>query len=142
MNKYGVRILMAVCGLAGLAVATLCQEVDRLVVDVPYDFVVAGKTLPAGTYRVSRLSDVDKKSLVLRGSKNQAVMVIPTEVEATASPARPGVRFQVLGNQHLLSTIETDQHIFTIPVSSPAPLEMAAKAQNHPSIASGTFDSK
>jgi hypothetical protein len=55
MNKHCVRILSLFFGLAGLVTTAHGQAADQIVVNIPYDFVAAGKTLPAGTYNVARV---------------------------------------------------------------------------------------
>jgi hypothetical protein len=59
MKKLYFRIAVALVGIAALGVTTKAQAVDQLVVTVPFQFVVNGTTLPAGTSRVYRLSDSD-----------------------------------------------------------------------------------
>lgn len=49
-----LTIIMSIFGLVAGAKAETHAEVN---VNIPYEFVVAGRTLPAGTYTVSRLSD-------------------------------------------------------------------------------------
>jgi hypothetical protein len=48
-----LRILIAV-GVDGLGIAAKSWETDKIVVNIPYKFVVVVKTLPSGTYGVSR----------------------------------------------------------------------------------------
>jgi hypothetical protein len=63
MRKQCLRIVIAVTGVAGLCMAARGSQVsDQIQVNIPYEFVVAGKTLPAGTYRVSRLGDTDEET--------------------------------------------------------------------------------
>ena len=57
MKKLCLPILVTLVGFAGLSVAAKAQVVDQIVVTIPFEFVVAGTTLPAGTYRVNRLSE-------------------------------------------------------------------------------------
>jgi hypothetical protein len=128
MKKHCVRILSAFFGLAALAITAKGQAADQLVVNIPYEFVVAGKTLPAGTYRVNRASDRDERVLLIGSFENHAaVFVLPSEVAGKTRAEQPSVSFQRVGDQHLLSRIETGEHVFTIPVSSPAVLEAAMK---------------
>jgi hypothetical protein len=56
MTRY-VRLLVAITLLFGLGVAAKAETPADIVVTLPFGFVVDGKTLPAGTYTVSRLSD-------------------------------------------------------------------------------------
>ncbi len=130
MRKQCLRILIALIGVAGLGMAARGQVSDQIEVNIPYEFVVAGKTLPAGTYRVNRLSDTNEETLVLSSLDNRArVMVLSTAVESTQAD-KPEVSFEQVGGQHFLSKIETADHVFTIPVSRSEILEAAARSHS------------
>jgi hypothetical protein len=130
MKKQCMRILIALIGVAGLGMAARGQVPDQILVNIPYDFVVAGKTLPAGTYRVNRLSDADHETLILSSFESRArVMVLSTSVESTQAD-KPEVSFEQVGGQHFLSKIETADHVFTIPVSRSEILEAAARSHS------------
>jgi hypothetical protein len=139
MRKQYLRSLIVLIGVAGLSMAARGQAVDQIVVNIPYAFVVAGKTLPAGTYRVNRVSDTDTRALVLSSFENRAnAFVLPIEVEGShAGKAR--VSFEEVGGEHFLSKIETADHSFTISVSRSEILEAAARSHSGPS-ASGSSD--
>ncbi|HEX4541715.1 MAG TPA: hypothetical protein VH114_01010, partial [Candidatus Acidoferrum sp.] len=107
MKTTYARILSAFFALAVLAVASRAQEVDQLLVKVPYDFVVSGKTLPAGTYRINRLDDRDLSQLEITGVDNRTgVLLLSGEVTPTTED-KPALRFEHIGNQYFLSRIET-----------------------------------
>jgi hypothetical protein len=128
MRMCYLRILIALIGVAGLGMATKGQVIDQIVVNIPYEFVAAGKTLPAGTYRVSRVSGDNQEALVLSSFKNGAgAIVFSTQVE-NSSADKAHVTFEQVGGQHFLSKIETDDHLFTIAISNSAILEAAAKS--------------
>ena len=130
MRKQCLRILIALIGVAGLGMAARGQVSDQIEVNIPYEFVVAGKTLPAGTYRVNRLSDTNEETLVLSSLDSRArVMVLSTAVESTQAD-KPEVSFEQVGGQHFLSKIETADHVFTIPVSRSEILEAAARSHS------------
>jgi hypothetical protein len=115
MKKYCVRILSAFFGLAVLAITAKGQEADKLVVNIPYEFVVAGKTLPAGTYKVNRISANNEKVLAISSPESHAtVFVLSGEIVGTTGSEQPSVSFQQVGEQHLLSKIQTAEHVFTI----------------------------
>ncbi len=140
MKKHFVRMATAFFGCAILAIAAKGQEADQLVVRVPYEFVVAGKTLPAGTYRVNRVTDSDNKELVLRSLENRATALILASVVESAQADKPSFTFQQIGGQYFLSKIETAEHVFDLPVSKSAILVAAAKSHGAPagSAISGT----
>jgi hypothetical protein len=146
MKKQYLRILIALLGFAGLGISAKAQEVDQLVVKIPFDFVAAGKTLPAGTYRVNRLSIDDRwAGLIVRNLKNsESAIVIPTKVASDygldnygRDEAEKGrATFEQAGDQHFLSRIETGDHVFTLPVSHEAMYQASAKS--HSGSASGS----
>ena len=139
MRKHCLHILIALIGVAGLGMAARGQVSDQIQVNIPYEFVVAGKTLPAGTYRVNRLGGTDEETLVLSSLDSRArVMVLSTTVESTQAD-KPEVSFEQVGGQHFLSKIETVDHVFTIPVSRSEILEAAARSHRGTS-ASGRSD--
>ena len=128
MRKQCSRILMALIVVAGLGVAARAQAPDQILVNIPYEFVVAGKTLPAGTYRVNRVSNIDQEALILSCFENGAgAIVFSTQVE-NSSVYKAQVTFEQVGGQHFLSKIETADHLFIIPISRSAILEAAAKS--------------
>jgi hypothetical protein len=119
MIKAYLRIVVALVGVAGLGIATKGQVVDQIVVTVPFEFVVAGTTLPAGTYRVHRVSDDPSEGLVLSSYENRVITtVFPIDVES-ARVNKPEVTFETAGDEHLLRRIQTTNNVFNIPVSKP-----------------------
>ena len=140
MKKHFVRIATAFLGCAILAIAAKGQITDQLVVRVPYEFVVAGKTLPAGTYRVNRISDSNNQELALTSFENGAGVLIVSDVVETARADKPSFTFQQVGGQHILTKIETAAHVFDISVSKSAVLVAATKSHAAPagSAISGT----
>jgi hypothetical protein len=135
MRQY-LRIVIALVGLAGFGVAAKAQVADQLVVTIPFEFTVAGKTLPAGTYRVNRVSTTDNRTLMLSSYENRAsVMVIPTYVEE-ASGDKTQITFEQVGDQHFLNRIATADHVFAFPVSREAVL--LASTKSHGGTPSGS----
>ena len=138
MKKLSLRIAVALVGLVGLGITTKAQAVDQIVVTIPFEFVVAGKTLPAGTYRVNRLPGVGGKwaGLIFSSFENRTgVIVHPIEVQA-APADKTQVSFETAGGEHFLSKIQTAENVFTIPVSRAAILLAEGKA--HTNAASGS----
>jgi len=133
MNKYA-RIIVAITLLVGLGVAAKAETRDDIVVTVPFEFVVGGKTLPAGTYKVSHLS-LDKFSTLLLTSRDNgtSAFMLPFESES-ASADKPSVSFQQVGDQHFLSTIQTTWDVYHIPESDSAIMEAAAKSRDNVSV--------
>jgi hypothetical protein len=130
MRKNYVRILIALIGIAGSGVAAKAQVFDQVVAKIPYEFVVDGKTFPAGSYRVERVSTSDDRELLIRNvDTSESALIAPTVVESKPSN-HSTISFEHLGNELLLSQIETAEHIFTIPVSRSEIMEAEAKSQS------------
>jgi hypothetical protein len=128
MKKLCLRIAVALVSFAGLGITAEAQVVDQIVVTIPFEFVVTGKTLPAGTYRVSRVSDDRWSGLIFSSFENRAsVIVHPTKVES-APAEKAHVSFKTAGDEHFLSKIETVNNVFTIPVSRAAILLASGKS--------------
>jgi hypothetical protein len=138
MKKYFVGIFAAVFGMAVFAVAGKAATIDQLVVNVPYEFVVGGKTLPAGTYRVSRLSDSNVGELALVNVDKHASVLLNASEWEDARGDQPKLQFQQIAGQHFLSTIETAEHVFAIPVSKSAVMEAMKSHQGSTSPAVAT----
>ena len=123
MRKLCLRIAVALVSFVGLGITAKAQAVDQVVVTIPFQFVVDGETLPAGTYHVSRVSDDRWGGLILSSFKNRAsVIVVPNEVESShevrSTPdGKAHVSFETAGGEHFLSKIETADNVFSIPVS-------------------------
>ena len=135
MKKQYSRWLMALVGFAGLAMAAQAQEVDHVVVTIPYEFAVAGTTLPAGSYEVRRASSrIESRILLLSSYNNRAsVLLVPFKVE-NARNDKPEVSFERVGDQYVLSQIQTAQNVYEISISRPSPemLLASGKSQNDP----------
>jgi len=138
MKTIYVRVLSAFFGLAALAAATRANELDQIIVNVPYEFVVAGKTLPAGTYRVNRTNDHDSRVLAITSFENRdGALLLSSDISPTRE-GKPTLTFQRVGDQYFLSKIETGEHIFTLPLSTKANQLVATRQQTTPSASSNS----
>ena len=140
MKTIYVRFLSAFFGLAAFAAAARAQEIDQIIVKVPYEFVASGKTLPAGTYRVHRAyDDRGTKVLVMTSFENREGVLLLSSDVSTTREYKPAVSFEHIGDQYFLSKIETADHIFTYPVSTkPATQVVAMKKQTSPATSSSS----
>jgi hypothetical protein len=127
MKNY-TRIMVAVTLLFGLGVAAKAESETGIVVTLPFQFVVRGKTLPAGTYTAKQLSNDRFGALRLSNRANgTSVFVLPNEVE-DASAFMPRVSFQRVGEHYFLSAIQTADDVYNFPISRSALMEGAAKS--------------
>jgi len=124
----------------GFGVAAQAQEPDRMVVNVPYDFVVNGKLLPAGKYKVQCHNDNDLRQLILiDAERNTSVLTLASQVR-DAREFRPSITLQQAGDQRFLTQIRTAEHVFVIPESEAA-FEAAAAKLDRTNYLTGTSES-
>ncbi len=129
MGKQYLRILIALIGLAGLGMAANGQALDRIEVKVPTEFMAGGKVLPAGTYKVHRLSESFEIALVLSNDENGATVFMLVSRVENRHDDNPVVSFEQAGDTLILSKIQTEDHVFTIPVSHSAIMEATTRSQ-------------
>jgi hypothetical protein len=116
--------------MSSVAAAQIRGEIR---VTLPFEFVVDGKTLPAGTYTVSRFANDKYEGLILANYEGRtSVFIHPVEIES-ASADKPQVSFERVGEQHFLSRIRTSHDVYNIPVSRSVILEAAARSQGNTS---------
>jgi len=141
MKKKYASILLTLTCLLGLGVAAKAQIRGEIIVTLPFEFVVGGKTLPAGTYRLSLLADDKCEGTILSSCENRiSVFVHPVEIEST-SAERPHLSFERVGEERFLSRIQTKDDVYNIRVFHSLIMEAAAKTRDNGS-ASGSSGSK
>jgi hypothetical protein len=137
MKQQLASALLIILSLFGLAAGAKAQTHREVVVDIPYEFVAGGRTLPAGTYSVSRLSDDRLAGLNIGSYETRSgVVVLANQFES-----RPGenakVQFERVGGTYFLHSIETLDGVYTLPLPRSAVL-MAKSAHTDNMSASGT----
>jgi hypothetical protein len=136
MKKYA-RILIAVIFLLGLGVAAKAETRPEIVAKLPFQFVVGGKTLPAGTYKVSRLSaDPYGVLLITNVNSTASVFVLPLSIGSPSSH-KPHVDFKQAGKQYLLSSIQTPDFVYNIAVYRSRVIVAAAKPHDTVPVSGG-----
>jgi hypothetical protein len=112
MKKQVLKAATMFVGIIALAfisaLAVSAQNPRNLVVNIPFDFTVKGKTLPAGEYIVSRTSTVDEMSLTMKRSDGEATAIVltkPISSEEIQSESR--LVFHRYGERYFLSQVWT-----------------------------------
>jgi hypothetical protein len=112
VKRSFLTVVFTLTCLLGLGVSAHAQDVDRLVVNVPFDFVAGGETLPAGTYSVSRVSPEVNRALVIRSNDN-SVFLLPMFFDGSSdsvnevSADRTELGFEHVGDKYFLTKVET-----------------------------------
>ena len=138
MNKLLVRSFLVLVAFAGLTIPAKGQAVDQLIVKIPFEFVAAGQTFPAGAYKILRLRDAEPRLLVLTSLENRGDNVMLRTETAETSQGEAKLGFTTVGDQHVLSRIQTDSYAYTIAVPRAGALMAAAHKGGAASSASGS----
>jgi hypothetical protein len=134
MKKSFLTAVLTLTCLLGLGISARAQDVDKLVVNVPFDFVAGGETLPAGTYSVSRVSPEVNRALEIRGNDN-SVFLLPMFFDGSpesvnkASADRPELSFEHVGDKYFLSKVATPGGIYAI--RTPRAMTQLAQVKDH-----------
>ena len=120
--------LLILTSLFGLVVGASAETRREVTVTIPYQFVAGGRTLPAGTYTVSRLSDDRLTSLsIVSYEQRSGVLVLTNQFEN-----RPGndakVSFERVGGMYYLSSIETLDGVYN--VTLPRSISVLARSKH------------
>ena len=126
MKKY-TRILVAMMFLLGLGMAANAEPQPEVTVNMPFEFVAGETTLPAGAYVVKRNAGQPFDILMITSrDKGTSVFLNPIEMEH-ASTYKPSVSFRKIGEQHIISRIQSADFVYNFPASRSATLASAAK---------------
>jgi len=97
-----------------LGVASIARADDQTVTaKVPFDFIVAGTRMPAGTYVITTVGDNSGMVAIAGESTRKAIYTLTIPLAATDQTAPPQLAFEKVGDQYVLShiTLEgTDGH--------------------------------
>jgi hypothetical protein len=108
MSKYFISAMASCFLLALLSAAPAGAQtgtLERAV--IPFDFIVRGKTLPAGTYSIRRINDTSE-ALVIQSQNLRSHVAFETEpFEARLAPSRSELVFHRYGDTYFLREIRT-----------------------------------
>jgi hypothetical protein len=129
--------LLALVGLFGLSAGARAQE-GAVVTNIPYEFVAGGKTLPAGTYTITRVSPEREHTLEIRNnqSSRESAFLLPISSDAPVDHAK--VVFRRVGDTYYLSRVATLDGVYTLP--TPIAATTAAKVKQHDAMFSAGTD--
>lgn len=104
MKKQLSRTLLGLAAALALAVAANAQVLSAVVVNVPFDFVVGGKRMPAGRYTVGRLRSDAETALVIRSADGRDHAVVLTST-GEAHPRKAALVFRQRGDTRFLAEV-------------------------------------
>ncbi len=127
MKKSYFAIVLTLTCLLGLGISARAQDVDKVAVNVPFEFVAGGVTLPAGKYSVSHVSPKVRPALVIRSYDN-SVFLLPVVFDG-ASSDNAELGFEHVGDKYFLSKVETPAGVNAI--RAPRAMTQVAQMKDH-----------
>jgi hypothetical protein len=136
MKKFHVIALLVFTCLLGLSVGARAQDVDGVVVTVPFDFVAGGATLPAGQYRINRVNPGVNRELLIHSYSNGGAFVLPVVFDGVLTD-QPTLSFEHIGSRYFLSKIKTPGGVYSMK-TPPENIALAQAKSQTTSSSSGT----
>jgi hypothetical protein len=131
-KSYFAAVLTLTC-LLGVGISAHGQDTEGVRVKVPFEFVAGGKTLPAGTYTLGRLS-LEAYSGIEISSYGQGAIVLPIAVDGTPAKA-PKLSFELVGDKHFLTEADTPGGVYTFAL--PKAMVALAQTKDQGTVSSG-----
>ena len=107
--KSVYRFIAVLALLSALGATSFAQSARRTVIQIPFDFVVGQKTLPAGRYRVEPVGRDSYTTWEIRGATTRAGAVVITSAirggASQASQSEPRLVFQKYGETYVLAEV-------------------------------------
>jgi hypothetical protein len=110
-KSYLTAVLTLTC-LLGMGISARAQDREGVRVNIPFEFVAGGTTLPAGTYSIGRLSILDLHSGITISGYGNSAFVLPITVAGTPAE-QPKLSFEHVGDKYFLSEADTPGGIYT-----------------------------
>ena len=104
MKKYTIFAFALSITMLGLGINANAQSDEKVFATIPFNFEVGGKTLPAGTYTVSKVSDNSPGLLI--SNHNQGVFALPISLD-NVKAGGPLFSFYKVAGKYLLSEVNT-----------------------------------
>lgn len=129
MKHANWLVVVTLVVLSGMAAAQLIGS-TKVVAQVPFEFMVANKTVPAGEYTVQAF--MDGNTLVIRNAEAKVGLVSPSsQSEGKQDASNYALVFKHYGDRYFLSGIklEGSKITYRLPESK---VEAELRAQNAP----------
>jgi len=112
MKTPYLTIVLTLTCLLGLGISARAQDASSIVVNVPFEFVAGGKTLPAGTYSVGCVFPETDSTLII-SSHDKGEFLLPIGFDR-ASAGQAKLSFEHLGDTYFLREVQTPAGVYTI----------------------------
>lgn len=104
--KSVYKFIAVLALLSALGATSFAQSARRTVTHIPFDFIVGGKTLPAGRYRVEPLARDPYTTWEIRSTSRRAGAIVLTRaIGGGAAQAGPRLVFRKEGEAYVLAEV-------------------------------------
>lgn len=98
---------LVLLGAGGFATDVRAQSAGVFEIQVPFDFVVKGRTYEAGRYLVGRLNQANPDTLVLKAAAGKRRVILQTQRGVSGAPVKfSKLTFSRYGETHFLDGIQ------------------------------------
>lgn len=104
MKKQIMTALLGLTLTMALAASAFAQSGRRVMVHVPFDFVVAGRQMPAGDYSVRRVSKDSENALLIQSEDGRTAATVFTN-SGSREAKRAELTFRHHGESYFLAAI-------------------------------------
>jgi hypothetical protein len=104
MKKQIMTALLGFALTTVLAATAYAQTGRGVRVHVPFDFVVAGKQMPAGDYSVRRISRDSETALIIQSKDGRSAATVITN-SSQREPKRAELSFRQYGDSYFLAEV-------------------------------------
>jgi hypothetical protein len=134
-KSYKAAVLALIC-VVGLGLSARAQErEDSIIAKIPHDFLVGGRTLPGGTYKVGQVdSGKGSRALVISSYDTGANALVIPMFFSDAQTGRAQLSFEHVGEKYVLNAIRTPIGTYAIPMDLSA--VTLAQGKVHGSVSS------
>jgi hypothetical protein len=99
-------LTVVVLGAGAFATNASAQNASVFEIQVPFEFVVQGRTYAAATYRIGRLSPANPDMLVLKSSTGKTLSIFQTQrLNSGAQAEFSGLTFKRFGETFFLDSV-------------------------------------
>jgi hypothetical protein len=105
--KTRALVMAGMMALTAMACTQVAQAQDPIVVNVPFDFMVGNKTLPAGQYSVKVSGKEQALLLIDREDATQSMFIATNAAVANEPQSESKLVFNRYGDRYFLSQVWT-----------------------------------
>lgn len=108
-KQFAAIILSIAAALVLTAVSANAQSRQKVTIDIPFEFTVAGETYAAGEYTIGRFNEQEPAMLILKKKNGNEMKIFLTQnlKPKTAAENARGVVFSKSGGSYSLAEIWT-----------------------------------